>query len=1668
MKKRILSILLTLCMVLCIVPTGVFAVGGAAKDTAAITYDIRRIMSPTKVTNGKNVHMVPNSYIYFGTNGAPIKWRVLDAEKACDGKTNGMFLLSEYLIDHDVAFQSYIFALSNKYYKSTVQWWCRNFAANTGIFTDPERDAMRVVTKTDKAENSYGDFWGESGLTDIDNMFCLSVREAADYIGNYDNAPGLAATDIDGNSDGWWLRSHVGNARFATALVHAEGVIAFETMDREHSARPAFNLNTSAVRFISAAAGGKSAKGMEKGLTAIPSYSGNEWKLTLFDSAHSKFLVSTSDVTTSTDGGTVKIEYTGAKTGDNEYVSAILLDENNNPICYGRSMQTVKTENGTAEFSVPAGLKQGEYTLSVFSEQYNGDYNTDYVSNSFGVRFTVEKKTAEQFDLTSGGKYYFDLSGENIPGTVNSALPDSTLHYVPFTYTGTVNSYVLKAASDGLLGTSDSASRVTNPSWEYGYTYPHSLFVADYTVTQRIGWDRLNEAGYIFGREYKSGDISYTLRAPTVGSNRSGTAGSENERGTPLRNEWDTILDKDGGFIKNWEKTDSWGQDTSGTHAGVQALYRAYRGFVTARTWNDYQKGDNRIAYRPVLEVRNAAALGKNGFRAVTLDLGSSTLDGEDSIKVVVKSGKSFTAPASEGLTRPDGNSGDYFVWLGSNNRIYAPGDSVPETVTSLTAYWEHPEEFSIAVGKTYYFDLSGESIPGTVDGALPDSTLHYVPFVYVGSIDAYKLKPAASGVIEAAENASKTDDPDAQYGFAQLHSLFIADRTISTGVSWTQLDEKGLIFGKDYTAGGVDYTLRVPSMGSHYDERFNDLPTNNEWETIVAKNDSLIKNMEIPKGGDLFLYWGQDTRDNGTEYRTLRYFTFLANMEKDNVTDGAYRPVLEIQNAAALGRDGLKVVTISLGGTLDGENAIDLVVKNGECFTAPTVEGLPRPDGIPAGASLWWTDESGNFYKPGDTVPASVSKLSIADGYDVTYLPSAYGTGDAVTDIKSYNDVLTLRGALFTRRGYTQTGWAAIDGGEKVYGFEDVYTANEALTLYPVWSPNRYTVTFDANGGTVAQDTMTVTYGEELDQMPIPRYKGYFFDGWFDRKWGGRQYSDKYGHSTTRYDKTEDCTLYAMWEEAPLCTVTFDPNGGTLTGAATCEEKQNECIRRPDEEPVRKGYNFLGWYKDAACTQRWDFNDPIPGNMTLYAGWQILSYTIRIKPANGEQDIIIDENYGTAITPPTLTREGYTFIGWDTPFPEKMPAKIMTITAQWKINQYTITFDTDGGSKIAHITQDYGTSITAPADPTREGYTFIGWNMAIPSTMPAENMTITAQWRDAEKPTGEIKINENSWKAFLNNITFGLFFNENETQTVTVTASDNSGETVKIEYLLSNKELNKAELANAAFTVYTAPFGIDPDNEYIIYVRLTDKAGNTDYICSNGIVLDGTTPVISGVENGKIYCESKTVTITEKYVDTVTVNGTAVELDENGSFVLAPADGEQKMVVTDKAGNSAEMTVTVNDGHTFGEWVSNGDGTHTRKCTVDDCDGVETKDCTGGKATCKDKSVCADCGKAYGELDGANHANLKHIEAKAATKDTEGNIEYWYCEDCGKYYSNAAATKEITKADTVTAKLPDDSKSPHTGDNSNLMLWIALLFISTGVCTVLIIKREKPILTRR
>ena len=395
---------------------------------------------------------------------------------------------------------------------------------------------------------------------------------------------------------------------------------------------------------------------------------------------------------------------------------------------------------------------------------------------------------------------------------------------------------------------------------------------------------------------------------------------------------------------------------------------------------------------------------------------------------------------------------------------------------------------------------------------------------------------------------------------------------------------------------------------------------------------------------------------------------------------------------------------------------------------TIPVAAGLTAGD-----ATLYVYNEQYNGDKMTD-LASELKNISLtvakAKTYTVTYAPGTNGTGTASTATKIEGLPLTLAGESFTRTGYKQTGWATVDGGEKVYDLGAIYENDEAITLYPVWTANQYTVTLDSNGGgAVTPSTVTVTYGEDCPAMPMLQWAGHIFYGWYDAQAGGKQYVNADGHSTARYDKTENCTLYAQWQEAPICTVTFDPNGGTLTGAATSSEQQNAPITQPTA-PTRTGHTFTGWYKDLACTQPWDFDDWVTGDMTLYAGWRANSYTLSFDTAGGSAIDPIIQDYGTTINAPAApTKTGYTFTGWSPALPATMPAENLTVTAKWTINQYTITFDTAGGSAIDPITQDYGTTINAPADPTKTGYTFTGWDKTIPATMPAGDMTITAQW---------------------------------------------------------------------------------------------------------------------------------------------------------------------------------------------------------------------------------------------------------------------------------------------------------------------------------------------------
>ena len=624
---------------------------------------------------------------------------------------------------------------------------------------------------------------------------------------------------------------------------------------------------------------------------------------------------------------------------------------------------------------------------------------------------TPEDTVKEQFNLTSGGTYYFDLSAENILGTVNDALPDNTMHYVPFTYAGTVDAYKLTSAM------------ATTEEYAKNNKYPHSLFVADYAVTKDVSWDDLNGENLIFGKGYTANGVGYTLRAPSVGSGR--TDSSEPYRGTPLSNEWDRVLDKDEGYIKNWSDMYSWGQDTWSTSASRCAV----RGYDSARYGYHYSSWYNSVGlgFRPVLEVLNPDTLGSNGLKVVTLDLGGGKLgDSSEEIQIIVKNDSEFTAPASHGLTRPDGNNEDYFMWLGSDGNLYAPGESIPADVTKLTAMFY--EQFNLALGGTYYFDLSAMGIPGTVNSNLPDKTLHYVPFTYVGTVDAYSME-------------NETDTAKQPYE----HSLFIADYNVKCSLQRETLAEMNLIYGQTYTASNVNYTLRAPSVGDHHrneGEGSGLAPIDNEWDTIYQKSADYIKNWYKMRS------FGQDIGTGNVEGMYLSrggHFaaqaTFWARPTLPE-RDIGFRPVLEVLNPDALDADGLKAVTLALGGGKLGDSAedIQIIVKNDSEFTAPASDGLTRPDGNTENY-FKWLGSDGNLYAPGESVSADVTKLTakFAGGSSgsgggggsrkpsVTYYTLHFETngGSAITDMREENNTrISLTKYVPTRHGYTFNGW--------------------------------------------------------------------------------------------------------------------------------------------------------------------------------------------------------------------------------------------------------------------------------------------------------------------------------------------------------------------------------------------------------------------------------------------------------------------------------------------------------------------------------------------------------------------------------------------------------------------------------------------------------------------
>ena len=655
MKKRILSILLTLCMVLCLVPITVFAAGGA------------KAILPG--TSAQSILKIDKSRLSFAGH----EWWVIGQKT---DKSNNAPIITLLAVNNDfgdvpfrtgsaVPFENARrYSEDNGYYANNPsdmsQWRKPNEYAGSTLQQKMVSLAEAIPEKEQAVIRPKDITEGITGQEVKAQKLWAFSQEDSIYL--YRNSCKYAAQ--------WWTRSSNEVYGYGSWTIHPDGRSGSAlNVDYDAAVRPAMELDLSSILFISAAEHGKVADLT----TPIAEYAGDEWKLTLHDSDRDDFTAKTVLV----NGSVLDVEYKNAKVGDNEYISAVIKDADGSISRYTRVVQLDGTTNGTRGRAAIdlTGIDMTGKTLCVFNEQFNGDHKTDYAGALREVKLTDE--IDEQFTLTPGGRYYFDLSAMGIPGTVNGKLPDSTLHYVPFTYAGTVDAYKLMS------------EMATTEAYAQQYKYAHSLFIADYAVTHTVSWDDLNTKSLIFGKDFAAGGVGYTLRAPSVGSARTGS--SEPYRGTPLSNEWDRILDKDSGYIKNWSEMSSSGQDTPGN---ATASYRAVRGYYSARFWfsSNATYSDPGVGFRPVLEVLNPDTLGSVGLKVVTLDLNGGKLGGSsDAIQIIVKTGSEFTAPASGGLTRPDGNTGRYFMWLGSNGKLYAPGDNVPADVTALTVQWTAP-----------------------------------------------------------------------------------------------------------------------------------------------------------------------------------------------------------------------------------------------------------------------------------------------------------------------------------------------------------------------------------------------------------------------------------------------------------------------------------------------------------------------------------------------------------------------------------------------------------------------------------------------------------------------------------------------------------------------------------------------------------------------------------------------------------------------------------------------------------------------------------------------------------------------------------------------------------------------------------------------------------------
>ena len=1649
MKKRILSILVICCMVLGLLPTTAFADNDSVK---------KAIQLGTSGISGYDSTNSSYDYIHFGTwNNSTVKWRVLDTKTNMPNarEEDGFFLLSDALLgtgEYGGVEFDYTTPYFNDWKGSRAQDWCNDFYSRSLSITE-----QKAVLATSKSDALYGMYYAASdNILDGDKVFFLSAEEAenAAYGFTDDNA---RIANYGDSAYVWWLRSPRKMNPDSAGTVNEKGAVIGEWVGQTNAARPAFNLKPDSVLLVSAAVGGK---GTADGMFKIPEYSGDEWKLTLLDDTRT-FRV-TETTAAGKPGGTVTLNFSGPRTGQNEYISAI-IEGKNGATHYGRIMKPTAADRQLS-FTLPHDLASGNYKLHVFSEQYNGDYQTDYASRFQTVALTVEEAATEQFALTPGGTYYFDLSGENIPGTINDDLPDKSMHYVPFTYAGAVNAYKLTSAM------------ATTEEYAQQYKYDHSLFIADHAVTHTVSWDDLNTKSLIFGKDYVAGGVDYTLRAPSVGSDYTGS--DESQRGVPQSNEWDTMLNKNSGYIQNWNGMYSWGQDT----VSVDASDRAVRGYISARFWNfSYASYSYPIVgFRPVLEVPKPDTLGSDGLKVVTLDLGGGKLgNSSEDIQIIVKTGSEFTAPASGGLTRPDGNTGSYFMWLGSNGKLYAPGDNVPADVTKLTAQFALSEQFSLKPGGTYYFDLSAMGIPGTVntgneDGAvsLPDTSLHYVPFTYAGTIEAYKL---TSAMATTEEYAQQNKYP---------HSLFVADYAVTHTISWGGLNDEGLIFGKNYASGGVDYTLRAPSVGSNYTGSGNSergVPQSNEWDTMLNKDSGYIQNWNE------MYSWGQDTVSVDASLRAIRGYTSARYWSSTTATnsypDVGFRPVLEVQNLGTLDSYGLKAITLDLGGGKLGNSSedIQIIVKNGESFTAPASDGLTRPDGD-TGSSFMWLGSDGKLYEPGDNVPADVARLTAQFDEQFTLT-----TGDTYWfDLSGVGIPGTANSSLpDTSLHYVPFTYA---------GTVDAYKlTSEMVTTEEYAQKNEY-----VHSLFVADYIVTHTVGwDNLDDASLIFGKNYATGGISYTLRAPSTGSDGTGSGNSRRGTPQS----NEWDRI------LDKDDGYIKNCGEVHSWGQDTDSSLLVNRARRGYNSARNWSDWNAT--WSRSGigfrpvlEVLNPKTLGADG-LKAITLDLgggKLGGSSEDIQIIVKNGESFTAPAsdgLTRpDGNTgsYFKWRGS-DGKLYAPGDNVSAD--VDKLMALFD-DSGSHTVTITTDAlpdgkvgeAYSQTLAADGTAP----ITWSIsggALPDGLKLDENTGGISGEPTAEGTATFTVKaENSGGSDTKELSITITKDAPTEYTVRFNANGGGGTMADVTGVSGSYTLPACGFTEPEGKQFKG-WSTSADGSVISGTTYEVSSDTTFYAIWESkeysiIVTDGKATIGAGSEISKA-AQGTTITLTANAAPDGKVFDKWVV--ESGNTTLEDANSETTTFIMPDSEVSVKATYTIPHTHTYDQEIQKpetlksaadctNDAVYFKSCSCGEISTTETFTAAGtqlGHAWASDWSKDTDnhwkeCSRCHEKKDEAAHDygsdnicdtcgydktvphthNLTLVPAKAPTCTEKGNTAYYTCDGCDKWFEDATGASEITDKTSVILAATGHSASDWKSDNTDH--WKECTVVGCGV----------------